>query len=163
MQDLHTLEKRVPQLRGALPASACKVLTPLKVASWAEYLLRGIDQGFYIGFDYSRYCCKKAKSNMMSAVRNAKAVEDYLQTEVKLGQVVSPFPLDSLPAQVSRFGVIPKGHQTGRWRLILDLSHPEGRLVNDGIEPELCSLSYSSVDEAVRLRECVQDDTSTPR
>ena len=163
MQDLHTLEKRVPQLRGALPASACKVLTPLKVASWAdapkdypdrelaEYLLRGIDQGFHIGFDYSRYCCKKAKSNMMSAVRNAKAVEDYLQTEVKLGQVVGPFPLDSLPAQVSRFGVIPKGHQTGRWRLILDLSHPEGRSVNDGIEPELCSLSYSSVDEAVRL------------
>ena len=100
---------------------------------------------------------------MMSAVRNAKAVEDYLQTEVKLGQVVGPFPLDSLPAQVSRFGVIPKGHQTGRWRLILDLSHPDGRLVNDGIEPELCSLSYSSVDEAVRLRECVQDDTSTPR
>ena len=47
--------------------------------------------------------------------------------------------------------MIPKGHQTGRWRLILDLSHPDGRLVNDGIEPELCSLSYSSVDEAVRL------------
>ena len=87
----------VPQLRGALPASACKVLTPLKVASWAdalkyypdrelaEYLLRGIDQGFHIGFDYSRYCCEKAKSNMMSAVHNAKVVEDYLQPEVKLG------------------------------------------------------------------------------
>ena len=59
--------------------------------------------------------------------------------------------MDSLPAQVSHFGVIPKGHQTGRRRLILDLSHPEGRSVNDGIEPELCSLSYSSVDEAVRL------------
>ena len=68
MQDLHTLDKRVPQLRGALPESACKVLTPLKVASWAdalkdypdqelaEYLLRGIVQGFHIGFDYSRYC-----------------------------------------------------------------------------------------------------------
>ena len=68
MHDLHTLDKRVPQLRGALPESACKVLTPLKVASWAdalkdypdqelaEYLLRGIVQGFHIGFDYSRYC-----------------------------------------------------------------------------------------------------------
>ena len=77
MQDLCTLEKRVPQLRGALPASACKVLTPLKVASWAdalkdypdrelaEYLLRGIDQGFHIGFDYSRYCCEKAKSSSL--------------------------------------------------------------------------------------------------
>ena len=163
MQDLHTLEKRVPHRRGALPESACKVLTPLKVTSWAdalkdypdqelaEYLLRGIVQGFHIGFDYNRHCCEKAKSNMMSAVRNAEVVEDYLQTEVTLGRVVGPFPLDLLPAQVSHFGVIPKGHQTGRWRLILDLSHPEGRSVNDGIEPELCSLSYSSVDEAVRL------------
>ena len=77
------------------------------------------------------------------AVCNAKVVEDYLETEVKLGRVVGPV--------VSHFGVIPKGHQTGRWRLILDLSHPEGRSVNDGIEPELCSLSYSSVDKAVRL------------
>ena len=110
MQDLHTLEKRVPQLQGALSASACKVLTPLKVASWADALkdypdrelAECIDQGFHIGFDYSKHCCEKAKSNMMSAVRNAKVVEDYLQTEVKLGRVVGSFPLDSLPAQVSR-------------------------------------------------------------
>ena len=32
----------------------------------------------------------------------------------------------------------------------MDLSHPEGASVNNGIEPELCSLGYMSVDEAVR-------------
>ena len=37
----------------------------------------------------------------------------------------------------------------------MELSHPEGVSVNDGIEPELCSLSCMSVDEAVR-RICVQ-------
>ena len=31
-----------------------------------------------------------------------------------------------------------------------DLSHPEGGSINDGIEPELCSLHYTSVDKAVR-------------
>ena len=31
----------------------------------------------------------------------------------------------------------------------MDLSHPEGARLNDGIEPELCSLQYTSVDEAV--------------
>ena len=31
----------------------------------------------------------------------------------------------------------------------MDLSHPAGHSVNDGIEPELCSLSYASVDVAV--------------
>ena len=34
--------------------------------------------------------------------------------------------------------------------LILDLSSPEGRSVNDGIQPALCSLSYVSIDDAAR-------------
>ena len=33
---------------------------------------------------------------------------------------------------------------------ILDLSHPAKASVNDGIDPELCSLSYVSVDQAAR-------------
>ncbi len=47
-------------------------------------------------------------------------------------------------------GVIPKSHQPGKWRLIVDLSHPKNRSVNDGIEKELCSLSYASVEQAVK-------------
>lgn len=31
--------------------------------------------------------------------------------------------------------------------MILDLSHPQGWSVNDGIAPELFSLSYASVDQ----------------
>ena len=52
---------------------------------------------------------------------------------------------------VSRFGVIPKGSQPGKWRLIVDLSDPDGRSVNDGISGEGCSLSYVSVDDAARM------------
>ena len=33
----------------------------------------------------------------------------------------------------------------------MDLSHPAGSIVNDGNEPELCSLHYTSVDEAAKL------------
>ena len=32
----------------------------------------------------------------------------------------------------------------------MDLSHPDGRSVNDGISSELCSLRYTRVDEVVR-------------
>ena len=49
---------------------------------------------------------------------------------------------------VSLLGVIPKS-EPGKWRVILDLSSPEGGSVNDGINKELCSLSYMSVDEVV--------------
>ncbi len=37
----------------------------------------------------------------------------------------------------------------GKWRLILDLSFPHGRSVNDGIVREWCSLQYATVDQAV--------------
>ena len=53
---------------------------------------------------------------------------------------------------MNRFGLVPKSHQLGKWRLIVDLSHPGGggASVNDGVEPELCSMNYTSVDVAVK-------------
>ena len=61
--------------------------------------------------------------------------------------MLGPFSKESLPhVQVSPFGVIPKS-EPGKWRLILDLSAPEGCSVNDGISKESCSLSYMSVDD----------------
>ena len=35
---------------------------------------------------------------------------------------------------INPFGVIPKGHQSGKWRLIVYLSPPDGASVNDGID-----------------------------
>ena len=51
---------------------------------------------------------------------------------------------------LSRLGVIPKSNQPGKWRLIVDLSYPEGRSVSDGISGELCSLQYMRMEEVVR-------------
>ena len=45
--------------------------------------------------------------------------------------------------------MIPKG-STGKWRLILDMSSPEGMSVNDGIREAPCSLSYVSVEDAAK-------------
>ena len=52
--------------------------------------------------------------------------------------------------QISRFGVIPKASQPGKWRLILDLSSPDGSSVNDGIDAEHCSIDFATVDMAMR-------------
>ena len=57
---------------------------------------------------------------------------------------------EALGVHCSPFGVIPKKGKAGRWRLIVDLSSPAGGSVNDGISPELSSLSYISVDEVMR-------------
>ena len=53
--------------------------------------------------------------------------------------------------QVSSFGVIPKRHQPDKRRLILDLSSPRGRSVNNGIARDLSSFSYISVADIALL------------
>ncbi len=45
--------------------------------------------------------------------------------------------------------MIPKKHQPGKYRLIVDLSSPAGKSVNDGIAKEVCSLSYTKIDDIV--------------
>ena len=47
--------------------------------------------------------------------------------------------------------MILKGHNPGKWRLITDLSYPQGASVNDGISPELCSLVYTSVERVAEV------------
>jgi len=69
---------------------------------------------------------------------------------VSLGRVAGPVDPTTQPGiHINRFGVIEKPHQPGKYRLIVDLSYPEGRSVNDGLEPELCTMKYTSVDVAV--------------
>ena len=69
--------------------------------------------------------------------------------------MLGPFPPSAVaglpPLQINRFGVIPKGHNTGKWRLITVLSYPPGRSVNDGIAPFACSLTYTIVKQVARV------------
>lgn len=137
--------------------------TPLNHQEWVRamaghpdhqlkvYLLTGIRHGFRIGVN-PRQPLISATRNMPSAYTNPQPVTDYLKTELRENRIAGP--LDSTHSgkiHVSRFGVIPKRHQPGKWRLILDLSHPPGYSVNDGIAKELATLQYASVDDAARI------------
>ncbi len=136
------------------------VNTPLRSEAWERRLKDHPDRtfqrylvtrGFRIGFSYSQAKCVSATQNMASVTEHPEVVKSYLQKEFEAGRVVGPVPEVWWPSiQISRFGVIPKPHQPGKWRLIVDLSHPKNRSVNDGIEKELCSLSYASVEQAVK-------------
>ena len=140
--------------------------TPLIIEEWtralhhrhpdqafAEYILNGLKHGFRIGFN-RKSRLSSASANMQSAMLHPQVITEYLQKEISLERMIGPIPqgaaISSL-LHINRFGVIPKGHNTGKWRLITDLSHPAGKSVNDGIDPEFCSLSYISVDHAARV------------
>ena len=137
-------------------------VTPIKVDNLAlqlcnhperqkvDYVLNGLRAGFRISFRPESVCLKSAKANCPSAHQHPSVIDDYLRKEVMLGRVFGPVAHMPLPnLQVSRFGVIPK--KDGAWRLILDLSFPFGHSVNDGINKEEFTLTYSKVSDAIAL------------
>lgn len=74
-------------------------------------------------------------------------MDSYLQRELAQGRLAAIDDPTSLPwYHTSAFGVIPKKHKPGKWRLIVDLSAPEAHSVNDAIRKDICSLSYISID-----------------
>ena len=108
--------------------------------------MAGISEGFRIGFDYGfRSSLRSCSRNMGSAYDHPDVVSSYLGGERAHRPEKGPLPPSAATTQVSSLGVIPKCHQPDKWRLILDLSSPRGRSVNDGIARDLCSFSYISV------------------
>ena len=88
---------------------------------------------------------------MHSIALHPSMVDSYISSETREGRMLGPFPPGCIEGlQINRMGMVPKGHTPGRWRLITDLSYPEGNNVNDGIKSELCSLKYTSVDRVAR-------------
>ena len=117
---------------------------------FASYILEGIANGFRIGFSHANHSCTPAKHNHPSANEHPAVISEGLTTEVHNGRLAGPFnPADYPYVHISSLGAVPKKH-SDKWRLILDLSHPPGSSVNDGISKPLCSLTYMRVQDAVR-------------
>ena len=119
---------------------------------FADYIFKGLSEGFRIGFSRGSICLHSRTSNHPSALANQEVVQQRITEEVAAGRLHGPLPqqLASL-VHTSPMGLVPKAHQSNKWRLIVDLSHPSGSSINDGIDPELSSVKYSSVDNAVSI------------
>ena len=80
-------------------------------------------------------------------------VDEYIASKLSKGHLIGPLTTvqlsNSQSIHVSRIGIIPKGHNTGKWRLITDLSSPEGQSINDSIGREYYSLEYTTVYKVV--------------
>ena len=137
------------------------VSTPLAITVWthelsnhpdkvySQFILQGIRNGFRIGFDRRQHIYSTSR-NMR--VEQPKVVSDYLDREVSLNRMWK-VPAANHPREVhlSPMGIIPKKNKPNKWRLIVDLSSPEGGSINNGIAPELSSLSYPSIDHLSAL------------
>ena len=119
---------------------------------FAGFVLRGLVEGFHVGYLSHQAALRSSSRNHPSSLANSRVISCYIQDEVAGGRMAGP-----LSAQVvemvhcSPTGLVPKGRGTGQWRMIVDLSYPTHGSVNDGIARQLCSLRYSSLDDAVHF------------
>ncbi|XP_053098810.1 uncharacterized protein LOC128322103 isoform X1 [Hemicordylus capensis] len=117
--------------------------------SAALYLLSGFRDGFRIPSSARRGLSNSR--NLRSVVGKEEIVLRKIRKEVATGRVMGPFASPPFPGlRVSPLGVVPK-KVPGEFRLIHHLSHPRGSSVNDGIPDSLCSVRYTSFDEAVKV------------
>ena len=162
IDDLLALDACKPTLTThTLPTTMQVISTPLHWQAWdhkltrhpdqrfRDYITSGLRYGFRLGFDVSQPC-HRASRNMRSTSEHPQVVRDYLALECAAGRVLGPLPVEEFPqVQLSPLGVIPK-KSPGKWRLIMDLSSPEGHSVNDGIPSAVCSLNYVTIDDAAK-------------
>lgn len=111
-----------------------------------------LSDGFHYGFklQYEGPRLPSESKNLKSVLQNPLAAIEKVENEIKLGRIAGPFdyrPISNL--KCSPIGLVPK--KTSGWRLITHLSYPPSESVNDFINPEYCSVKYSSFDNAVSI------------
>ena len=131
-------------------SSAKSPLTNCRLCPVACYAASGLTNGFHIGFDHRcRLRCNGR--NHPSATEHPLIVQQHIEVERARGSLVGPLPpFLAATVHLSPLGLVPKPH-SDKWRLIVNLSSPEGYSVNDGICPDLTSVVYASVDNAVEI------------
>ena len=87
--------------------------------AFVNYTFAGI-KGFCISYKSRNKLCS-ANHKMRSTLKHPQVAQTYLDTKVHAGRVLGPFDPSEMKVHISRFEVIPKKHQLGKWHLILDL------------------------------------------
>ena len=141
MEDLLALDSCRLGGPPRLPQELCSVVTPLNWWEWDKflrqhpdqhfrsYVVNGIRHGFRLGFDRTSPLHPPSRLNMPSAEEHPQVISEYLASECREGRVMGPLDPNQFPhVHCSQFGVVPKS-TPGKWRLIVDLSSPEGKVL----------------------------------
>ena len=109
-RDLLSLDQCRPSAPVKLPPLMEMVNTPLDWRQWdacladhpdtafRDYIVRGIRQGFRIGYEYSKEApTRRSLSNMSSARERPEVIREYLAEECSEGRVLGPFDPSRFP------------------------------------------------------------------
>ena len=162
-----------PALHLQLQGQTFQLVTPIKFQvlnkllrdhsnrSKVDYVIKSFQFGFSL--EYNGPLENRQPKNLLSAYQHADKLRSSLIKEVKLGDMLGPFPVQPLdPLICSQVGMVEK-QDSQKMRHITHLSHPRGRSINAYIDPEDAQTHYQSVKVAVELVAGQAQDPSWPR
>lgn len=115
----------------------------------AEFLYDGFKNGFPLQYSGPRVA--RDSNNLRSTLLNPEIINSQINKEIIAGRVAGPFNERPLPNLiVSPIGLVPK-KTPGEFRMIHHLSYPPGESINDYIDPALCTVQYTSFDQAIKM------------
>ena len=119
-------------------------------------ILEWIKYGFSISREDSYPDPVPANCNHKGATQFPQAITDYIRKEIALDSTIGPF---RIPPFINRIGISPLSSREKKnspeRRVILDLSYPEGKSVNSGIDKRFycgneIDLKYPTIDTLAR-------------
>ena len=116
--------------------------------AWTHWLLSSIKNGVALGYDGPHGSSEA--HNLKSSLEHTQVIDEELRKECLASRILGPFssrPIKNL--KCSGLGAVPK--KSWKWRMILHLSAPLGKSINDHISKENFSLHYASVDDAIHM------------
>ena len=115
----------------------------LNVEAWERHLydyadkrvLQYIKFGYPLSLNNPNELCNKEVINHFSAPQYPNQVQNYIEEEKKLGALLGP-AIDINHSQYHCSPLLTRPKDTNKRRVILNLSHPYGRSVNDHMNKE---------------------------
>lgn len=87
--------------------------------------------------------------NLSSASDSEEVLLEKIYSEVTAGRMSGPYLLPAMPnLHVSPIGAVPKAD--GGWRMVTHLSYPPSFSINEHIDPQLTTVTYTSFDTVVQ-------------
>ncbi|XP_069109712.1 uncharacterized protein [Argopecten irradians] len=114
-----------------------------------QFLKNWFTNGFHLQFEGPQTF--RTCNNLRSALENIDVLKNKISKELDSGRCMGPFSYPPFPdLQVSPLGLVPK-KEPNEFRVIHHLSFPAGTSINDGISHENSTVTYQSIDDAIKL------------
>ena len=113
-------------------------------------LVRGFKFGFDLGFR-GKVLSKSKISNLKITKELPHLVQKALDKEIKENRLLGPFTSPPFKEfQINPIGLVPKS-TPGSYRMIVDLSSPQGNSINDSIDDIFAKVNYARLEDALSL------------